>query len=87
MPDEQSVDATLDELFQKFCSVSLIGEPINLKDRIIIPVIKMSITFGGDVGPVAGAVAGLSPVAVLDVKKTVLGQNGVRVLSLASCES
>jgi len=100
MPDEQSIDAILDDLFQNLCSMSLSKEPVDLNDRIVLPVFKVSIAFGGDAGLsrkdeaiadsarcVAGAVAGISPAAVLDIKKAVYGQRGVRVLSLAASES
>jgi len=99
MPGAQSVDATLDGLFKKLSLMSIRGEPIDLEGRIIIPVIKMSLAFGADMGslakdemtggparPVAGGVAGLFPVAVLDVSKTVSGQDGVRVVSIASLQ-
>lgn len=97
MPDEQSIDAILDDLFENLCSMSLSKEPIDLKDRIIVPIFKMSISFGGDAGLslkdgsnidsarcVAGAAAGISPVAVLDLKKIISGQRGVSIHSLAA---
>jgi uncharacterized spore protein YtfJ len=95
MPDEQPVDATLDELFAKLSSMNVMSQPIDLKDRIVIAAFKISIAFVGDAGTaskdenmsdhtrgVAGAAAGLSPVAVLDLKKTVSGQKGVQSISL-----
>ena len=99
MPGAQSVDATLDGLFEKLSLMSIMGEPIDLEGRIIIPVIKISMAFGagtspaakdeiedGPARPVAGGVAALSPVAVMDISKTVSGQEGVRVVSLPSSE-
>jgi len=99
MPGAQSVDATLDELFEKLSAMSIMSEPIDLEGRIIIPVIKISMAFGagtspaakdemtdGPARPVAGGASGLSPVAVMDISKTVSGQEGVRVVSIPSSE-
>ena len=99
MPGAQSVDTTLDGLFKTLSAMSIMSEPIDLGGRLIIPVIKVNMAFGADMGPAAkdemtdgparqaaAGVAGLSPVAVLDVSKTVCGQEGVRVVSLPSSE-
>ena len=99
MPGAQSVDATLDGLFEKLSAMSIMSEPIDLEGRIIIPVIKISMAFGtgtspaakdemtdGSARPVAGGTSGLSPVAVMDISKAVSGQEGVRVVSLPSSE-
>ncbi|MFZ2472252.1 MAG: spore germination protein GerW family protein [Methanothrix sp.] len=89
--------ATLNELFYAL-SAQLIGEQIELDDKIIIPINKMSMGFGaniniGRIGPdaskegqercIAGGVVGIFPAAVVVVFKEIPGQEGVKVVPLS----
>ena len=78
MPGVDAIKATLDELFESL-SAQLIGEPIELEDKIIIPITKMGMGFGTNIGRTgpdvskeglerckAGGGVGVFPVAVVD---------------------
>ena len=87
--------ATLDELFEAL-SAQLIGEPIELEDKIIIPITKMGMGFGTNIGRTgpdaseevrerygAGGGVGLFPIAVVIVFKGISGPEGVKVVPLS----
>ena len=95
MPGVDAINATLDELFEAL-STQLIGEPIELEDKIIIPITKMGmglctdiVRTGRDVSPEgldrcrAGGGVGIFPVAVVIVFKGILGPQGVKVVPLS----
>ena len=95
MPGVDAINATLDELFEALSS-QLIGEPIELEDMIIIPITKMGMGFGTDIGQTgldagkkslagcrAGGGVGIFPVAVVIVFKGILGPQGVKVVPLS----
>jgi len=75
---DEILDASLDEL-QKF--VKLLGEPIDLEDKIIVPLGEMNITLAGSRGG-AGFVAGLHPFAALALCKSQDGPDGVTALPI-----
>ncbi|MGV8174132.1 MAG: hypothetical protein ACP5OU_00325 [Methanothrix sp.] len=75
---DDMLDASLDEL-QKF--VKLLGEPIDLEDKIIIPLVEMTLSFAGRRGG-AGFVAGLHPFAALALCKSQDGPDGVKALPI-----
>ena len=96
MPGVDAIKATLDERFEALSS-QLICEPIELEDKIIIPITKMGMGFGTDIGQTgldagkespagckAGGGVGVSPVAVVIVFKGILGPEGVKVVPLSS---
>jgi uncharacterized spore protein YtfJ len=98
MPGVDAINATLDELFEALSS-QLICEPIELEDKIIIPITKMGMGFGtnmGRTGPLvnqegparckAGGGVGLFPVAVVIVFKGISGPEGVKVVPLSPPE-
>ena len=95
MPGVDAIKATLDELFEALSS-QLICEPIEVEDKIIIPITKMGMGFGTDIGQTgldagkespAGCRAcggvGVSPVAVVIVFKGILGPEGMKVVPLS----
>jgi uncharacterized spore protein YtfJ len=95
MPGVDAINATLDELFEALSS-QLIGEPIELEDKIIIPITKMGLGLCTDIvrtGPhvspeghercKAGGGVGIFPVAVVIVFKGILGPEGVKVVPLS----
>ena len=101
MPGVDAINATLDELFEALSS-QLICEPIELEDKIIIPITKMGMGFGTNInmgqrgldasheGPArcsAGGGVGFFPVAVVVVFKGISGPEGVKVVPLPPGES
>ena len=95
MPGVDAIKATLDELFEAL-SAQLIGGPIELEDKIIIPITKMGMGFGTNIGRIgpdasqeglerckAGGGVGLFPVVVVIVFKGIFGPEGVKVVPLS----
>jgi len=95
MPGVDAKKAALDELFEAL-SAQLIGKPIELEDKIIIPITKMGLGFGTNIGRTgpdaseevrerckAGGGVGLFPVAVVIVFKGISGPEGVKVVPLS----
>jgi uncharacterized spore protein YtfJ len=94
MPGVDANGAVLEELF-KSLSAQLICEPIELEDKIIIPIAKMELGFGINMNRkgakakedglerhAAGGGVGIFPVAVLIIFKGISGPDGVKVVSL-----
>lgn len=90
--------ADLDGLFEALSSRS-ISEPIELEDQIIIPITKISIGFGTNIGRTgqdaskeclekctAGGGVRLSPVAVVIIFRETSGPKGVKVVPLSKAE-
>jgi uncharacterized spore protein YtfJ len=88
-------DTTVQELERILCSKSVVGEPIQIDGKTIIPLVSVGVGFGvgggeSGAGPKAGAGQGLGtaggggvrPVAVL-----VVDQAGVRVESITAAAS
>jgi uncharacterized spore protein YtfJ len=83
MSGDDALKASLDELLK---SAKLLGEIVDLEDRIIIPVAEITIAFAGGQSGSGGAgyVAGLHPFAALDLCKTSSGPDGVRLVPVQS---
>lgn len=69
---------------QKIITIrAAIGEPIEIEDKILIPIFRVSAGIGGG-GPAEvygfGSGGGVTPVAVLAIFKGVPGPEGVKVL-------
>jgi len=96
MAAEDAIKATIDELLKALSAKNIIGEPIEMEDKIIIPITKMGMGFGtgvgqggedaskGGVASAAGGGVGVFPVAVVIVFKSVVGSEGVKVVPLAA---
>ncbi|MDQ1261554.1 MAG: hypothetical protein QG575_735 [Euryarchaeota archaeon] len=88
MPGFDANGADLDELF-KALSAQLICEPIELEDKIIMPIAKMDMGFSTNVKEeglakhAAGGGVGIFPVAVLIIFKGIFGPEGVKVVALS----
>lgn len=91
-----AIKATVDELLKALSARNIIGEPIEMEDKIIIPITKMGMGFGtnivrgredsGDRGATGGAGGGVGvfPVAVVIVFKGIAGSEGVKVVPLGA---
>jgi uncharacterized spore protein YtfJ len=96
MAAEDAIKATVDELLKAISAKNIIGEPIEMEDKIIIPITKMGMGFGTGTGPGsedagkggvaggAGGGVGVFPVAVVIVFKGVSGSEGVKVVPLTA---
>ena len=94
MSAEDADKFTVDDIEKAISAMSIVGEPIEMEDKIIIPIAKMGMGFGAKVGPgikdtvkggIAGGVgggAGVFPVAVLIIFKGVTGPKGIKVVRL-----
>ena len=94
MSAEEADKFTVDDLEKAISAMSIVGEPIEMEDKIIIPIAKMGMGFGAKVGPGikdtvkggiaggAGGGAGVFPVAVLIIFKGVTGPKGIKVVPL-----
>jgi uncharacterized spore protein YtfJ len=96
MPGVDAIKATLDELIESLSARSVIGEPIEMEDKVIIPITKMGMGFGTDIGQrgldankgsltrcKAGGGVGFFPVAVVIVFKGIAGPDGVKIVPLS----
>jgi len=97
MTGVDSIKATVDELIKALSARNIIGEPIEMEDKVIIPITKMGMGFGtgqggqeankGDSASGAGGGVGVFPVAVVIVFKGIAGPAGVKVVPLTSQSS
>jgi uncharacterized spore protein YtfJ len=89
----KGVIAEMLEEFQKIISVeAAVGTPIELEDKVLIPVFSIGFGAGGGGGGTrkekegagygVGGGGGLSPVALVAVFKGISGPEGLKVLSL-----
>ena len=94
MAAEDAVKATVDELIKALSANNVIGQPIDMEDKMIIPVTKMGMGFGtglshskeekyadGIAGGAGGGV-GVFPVALVIIFKGINGPGGVQVVPL-----
>ena len=97
MAGVDSIKATVDELIKALSAKNIIGEPIEMEDKVIIPITKMGMGFGTGQGGQeaskgvstsgAGGGVGVFPVAVMIVFKGIAGPEGVKVIPLSSQSS
>ncbi|MCP8304112.1 MAG: sporulation protein [archaeon] len=95
MSAEDQIRTTAEELLKVLSIKNVIGEPMEIEDKILIPVTRVGVGFGagtgegtggrgeGGKGGGGGGGAGVDPVAMVAIFKGVPGPEGVSVLSLA----
>lgn len=88
------VKTTVDELLKVLATDNVIGETMEVDDKVIIPITKVGLMFGtgagmggmmrGQKGSGAGAGggAGIEPISVIVAFKNIKGPEGVQVLSV-----
>jgi len=93
MAVEDTTKATIQELQKVLSANNIIGAPVEMEDKIIVPITKMGMGFGtgsshgsdkniGGTSGGAGGGVGVFPVAVVIVLKGVSGHEGVRVVPI-----
>ncbi len=99
MAGEDVIKATVDELLKALSAKNIMGEPIEMEDKIIIPITKMGMGFGTGIGQGkeeshqgrmssgAGGGVGVFPVAVVLVFKGITGPGGVKIHPLTAQSS
>jgi len=87
------VKTTVDELLKVLATDNVIGETMEVEDKVIIPLTKIGLMFGSGsgsggmpgqkgMGAGAGGGAGIQPVSVIVAFKDVKGPSGVQILSV-----
>ena len=94
MTGESMLQITVDQLARTLCATTILGDPIEAGERIIIPVAEFGFGFGGGEcaggakegkpsgGSGTGGGGGISAVALVLINKDVPGPEGVQVISL-----
>ena len=92
MTDTDAITATIDELLKVLSARNIIGDPIEMEDKIIIPITKMGMGFGTGKGweskgnetinSKAGGGVGVIPVAIVVVFKGIPGEDAVKIVPL-----
>jgi uncharacterized spore protein YtfJ len=86
MSAQDTIKATVEEILKVLSIKNVIGEPIEIEDKVLIPLTKIGMGFGGGgeggKGTGAGGGAGVSPLAIVVIFKGVPGPEGVKVLPL-----
>ncbi len=93
MTGTDAIRATVDELLAVLSARNIAGEPIEMEDKVIIPITKMGMGFGTGQGKEAGGGetikieagggVGVIPVAIVVVLKGIPGEEGVKVIPLS----
>ena len=87
------IKTTIDELLKVLATDNVIGETMEVDDKVIIPLTKIGLVFGTGAGmggmrdnkgsgAGAGGGAGITPVSVIVAFKDVKGPEGVQILSV-----
>jgi len=94
MPAEDAIKTTVDELLKVLSARNILGEPIEMEDKVILPVTKMGMGFGAGAGQStqdnpssgggAGGAVGVYPMAVVIIFKGISGPDGVKVIPLTT---
>lgn len=90
MADEKPIKTTVEELKELINVKNLVGAPIEIDGKVLIPFMKWGLGFGagqgkgpeGDGGFGSGAAAGIEPISIVVIDKELEGMEGVRVLNL-----
>ena len=97
MTGTDAIRAAVDELLGVLSTRNIIGEPMEMGDKIIMPITKMGMGFSASQGKdsrgneiskmKAGGGAGVMPVAIVVVFKEIPGEEGVKVIPLSGRSS
>lgn len=90
MSEEVMLRLTMDELEKLLSPGQVVGKPIDLGDKTLIPVTEFGFGFGAGSGQTAakgsgvgtGGGGGISPVALIVIHKNIPGVEGIQVMSL-----
>jgi len=91
MSVEEMLKATAGDLQRLLSANNILGDPVEIEDKTLIPVVAYGFGYGGGggkgeagkgEGTGSGSGGGVSPRAVIIVYKGVKGPEGVQVLSL-----
>ena len=88
MSSEDMLKRTAEELRESLQPNNVIGTPVDLGDKLVIPVTRFGFGFGAggsgakDGGHGSGGGAGIEPVALIILYKDVRGPTGIQVMSL-----
>jgi uncharacterized spore protein YtfJ len=94
MAVQEQVKTTVDELLKVLPVKNIMGDPMDMGDKIVITITKVGLAFGtgtgegkgergmGGSGGGAGGAVGITPVAVLVIQKDKAGPDSVKVLPL-----
>lgn len=89
MNTQDVLQETALELQKMLSSNNVIGAPLDLGDRVVIPLTRFGFGFGAGGahmnqagGEGSGAGGGIEPIALVIVHKDVSGPDGIKVLSL-----
>ncbi len=89
MSSEQMIQATAGHLKEFLKPRNVVGDAIDLGDKVVIPVARFGFGFGAGGGhgkdgggEGAGGGGGIEPVAIIILHKDVKGPEGVQIMSL-----
>jgi uncharacterized spore protein YtfJ len=91
MGAEELLQIMLDRLEKMIEADTILGAPVDMGDKVVLPVAGLGFGFGvggggdavkGGSGAGGGGGAGITPVAVIIAHKDVRGPDGIQVLSL-----
>jgi len=97
MSAEGQIKAISEELLKVLSTKNVVGDPIEMEDKILIPITRIGIGFGAGMGEGTGPEgrggvgkgggggggAGVEAVAMVAIFKGVPGPDGIKVLHLA----
>ena len=93
MTGDELIKLTADEVASLLSPAQVIGAPLEIGDKVVIPLVHFGFGFGagsghskekGAEGSGAGGGGGISPIALVIVYKDVPGPEGIQVVSLRS---
>jgi len=91
MTGDELIKLTADEVASLLSPAQVIGTPLEIGDKVVIPLVHYGFGFGAGSGPGrekgeggagAGGGGGISPIALVIVHKDVPGPEGIEVVSL-----
>jgi uncharacterized spore protein YtfJ len=91
MTGDELLKQTADEVSCLLSPAQVIGTPLEIGDKVVIPLVHYGFGFGagsgqgrekGEGGSGAGGGGGISPVALVIVHKDIQGPEGIQVMSL-----